>query len=85
MGEAGVTTALEIIQNHCPIEKRIWDVVLTIWMIGWVGTPAAFLIHLDWAVPAGLCLLFLPSAYVTCRSRLHRAGVLRCDWIVALR
>ena len=68
-----------------PVEKHAWDAVLTLWLTGWVGWPAAFLIHLGWAVVLCLLLLFLPGSYVRLRRRLHRAGVLRCDWMAALR
>jgi hypothetical protein len=68
-----------------PIEKHVWDAVLTFWMIGWVGGPASFLIHLRWALVVCLALLFLPGAYVALRRRLHRRRLLRCDWIAALR
>ena len=68
-----------------PLEKHAWDAVLTLWMMGWVGGPASFLIHVRWAAIVCLALLFLPGAYVSLRRRLHRAHLLRCDWIVALR
>ena len=67
-----------------PFEKHVWDIVLTFWLAGWVGAPAAFLIHAGWALVICAALLFLPSAYVAIRRRLHGAGVLRCDWIRAL-
>ncbi len=68
-----------------PVEKHVWDAVLTLWLMGWVGAPTAFLIHLGWAFATCLALLFLPGAYVALRRRLHRARLLRCDWMVALR
>ena len=68
-----------------PLEKHVWDTVLTLWMMGWVGGPTALLIHMRWAAIVCLALLFLPGAYVWLRRKLHRAHVLRCDWIVALR
>jgi hypothetical protein len=40
---------------------------------------------MPWAQITCLALLFLPQAYVAWRTRMHRAGRLRCDWIVALR
>ena len=67
-----------------PVEKCVWDAVLTLWLLGWVGTPAAFMLQLDWAVILGLGLLFLPGLYVAARRWLHRKHRLRCDWIVAL-
>ena len=67
-----------------PVEKHAWDMVLTFWLAGLVGLPSAYLIHARWAEAACLGLFFLPGAYVALRRRLHRAGVLRCDWTVAL-
>jgi len=70
--------------NRHPVEKAIWDGVLTVWLMGWVGAPTAFLIHLGWAEAACISVLFLPSLYVSARRKLHRRRWLRCDWIVAL-
>ena len=68
-----------------PLEKSMWDMVLTLWLMGWVGGPASLLLHIGWAQAGCLAALFLPSAYVTLRAYLHRHGRLRCDWIVAIR
>jgi hypothetical protein len=68
-----------------PVERNVWDAVLTIWLLGWVGAPAAFLLHAGWAEGACLSVLFLPNLYVSLRRRLHRMRRLRCDWINALR
>ena len=68
-----------------PVEKNVWDVVLIIWLVGWVGAPTAFMIDSGWAEGACLSVLFLPSIYVTLRRWLHRAKLVRCDWIGALR
>lgn len=70
---------------HRPVEKQVWDAVLTLWVMAWVGLPAAVLIDLPWAETAGVLLLFLPGRYVGLRTALHRVGRLRCDWLVALR
>ena len=37
-----------------------------------------------WGEAACLSVLFLPGLYVALRRRLHRARLLRCDWIGAL-
>jgi hypothetical protein len=79
--------ALKLWHSHHggrPLEKGAWDVVLTLWMMGWVGLPAALLLGAGWAEVACLAALFLPGSYVTWRARLHRRGRLRCDWIGAL-
>jgi hypothetical protein len=67
------------------LERGIWDMVLTLWLMGWVGGVAAAVLGLPWAVLTALALLVLPEAYVRWRARLHRAGRLRCDWISAIR
>jgi hypothetical protein len=68
-----------------PVEKHVWDIVLTLWLAGWVGVPSAFVTHARWAEVVCVALLFLPGAYVALRRRLHRSGVLRCDWSAALK
>ena len=68
-----------------PIEKILWDAVLTIWLVGCVGAPASFLLRAGWAEVACLSVLFLPGLYVALRRWLHRTRLLRCDLIVALR
>jgi hypothetical protein len=68
-----------------PLEKHIWDMVLTFWLAGLVGAPAALLIHAGWGLVACGGLLFLPGRYVAARRLLHSHGKLRCDWIGALR
>jgi hypothetical protein len=67
-----------------PLEGHVWNAVLTLWLVGWVGTPAAWLLQQDLLAAAGLVLLFLPGIYVATRRRLHRRHLLRCDWITAL-
>jgi hypothetical protein len=71
-------------RNH-PVEKNLWEVILTLWLAGGIGLPASFLLDEPWAAAASFALLFLPGLYVTLRIRLHRSGRLRCDWITALR
>ena len=68
-----------------PLEKHVWDTVLTLWVAAFVGTPAAVLVHARWGVAACALLYFLPGGYVAVRRRLARAGLVRCDWISALR
>jgi hypothetical protein len=71
-------------QDH-PTERNVWDVVLTLWMVGWIGGAASVLLLQPWAWVGCFALLFLPRAYVALRRRLHRLGRLRCDWITAIR
>lgn len=64
-----------------PVEYHVYDLVLTAWILGWAGAPAALL--LGETLPLFACgLLFLvPAFYVTIRWRLHVHGRLRCDWL----
>jgi hypothetical protein len=73
-------------QGHfCPIEKQVWDAVVTLWVSGWMAIPVVFLIGRPLLAGAGIVAWFLPGAYVVVRRRLHRAAWLRCDWITAVR
>lgn len=69
-----------------PLEYHTWDMVLTGWLMGCVGTPLALLLW-PWLLPLGLTLCMLPGLYVGWRRRLHLRGRLRCDWlcVIALR
>jgi hypothetical protein len=68
-----------------PMEKNTWDIVVTLWVSGWVGGAVALILGAALAEILCISLLFLPSTYVAWRAKLHRAGRLRCDWISALR
>lgn len=68
-----------------PVEYHAWDTVLTLWVMGWMGLPAALILHVAAAVVACIVLCFVPGGYVRLRRRLHRANRLRCDWLGSLR
>jgi hypothetical protein len=72
-------------RDRVPLEYHAWDVVLTLWVMGWMGVPPALLLHWGWAVLACLLLHLAPGGYVGLRRRLHRLGRLRCDWLPVLR
>lgn len=64
-----------------PVEYHAYDVVLTAWVMGWMGAPAALLLG-DPVMLLGCVLAsLLPSLYVALRSRMHGRGQLRCDWL----
>jgi hypothetical protein len=67
------------------VEWQLWEAVLTLWLLGWAGIPAALLAGAAWMPLACMGLIALPSAYVLLRSRLHRQRRLRCDWLVLIR
>lgn len=68
-----------------PIENQLWDLVLTLWLVGWMGLLASLVLAQAWAIVLCIGLVALPNAYVELRKRLHSARRLRCDWIVVLR
>ncbi len=68
-----------------PLEKHAWDMVLTFWLAGCVGVAPALVVHAGWAEIVCFLLIFLPGTYVAVRRKLHRAGLVRCDWTAALR
>jgi len=72
-------------QHDHPLESHVWTAVLTLWLVGWVGTPTAWLAFGEVAALVVAVLVLAPRAYVGWRERLHRRGRLRCDWIVVLR
>lgn len=67
-----------------PVELCAWDLVLMSWLIGWMGTPVFMLIDAFDLLPLSLAGFLLPSLYAAWRTRLHRMGRLRCDWLTAL-
>jgi hypothetical protein len=66
-----------------PIEYHIWDAMLTVWVMGWVGLLPAYAFDSLWALP--LCVLGMaaPGLYVGWRLRAHREHKLRCYWMLA--
>lgn len=63
------------------VEQGVWDVVLTCWLLGWVGIPVATLLSPYAGLAACALLACSPELYLGLRKRLHRRGVLRCDWL----
>ena len=62
-----------------PLEYQVWDTVLTLWVLGWVGWLPAFALDVYLAYP--LCLLGMatPQLYVSWRASAHARGRLRCE------
>jgi len=71
-------------QRH-PVELFVWNLVLTGWVLGWMGVPGSLLAHQWAALPLCLVAFTSPQWYAGARKRLHRRGRLRCDWLTALR
>ena len=64
-----------------PVEYHLFDAVLTLWVMGWVGWLPAYAFDYLWTVPLCMFGMALPTLYVTWRMKAHRAQKLRCDWI----
>jgi len=64
-----------------PIEYHLWDLMLTLWVMGWVGWLPAYALDKMWTLP--LCALGIaaPSLYAMWRLKAHRARKVRCDWL----
>jgi hypothetical protein len=62
-----------------PLEYHAWDIMLTLWMMGWVGTLPA-LIFSEWLLLACALGMSAPNLYVHYRVLAHRRHTLRCDW-----
>ena len=66
-----------------PVEYHLWDGVLTLWLMGWVGWLPAFAFGQLWVTPLCVLGMLAPGGYVAWRRRAHRARRLRCDWVAA--
>ena len=68
-------------REGCPVEKAVWDAVVMLWLMGWIGWIPAFAFEAPWVFPLCLLGIFAPQLYVDFRSRIHRMHRLRCDWL----
>ncbi len=64
-----------------PVECQIWEAVLTLWMMGWMGWLPAYTFEAPWAYPLCLLGVLAPRLYVRLRARAHEMQRLRCDWL----
>lgn len=71
-------------RQESPAEYHAWDAVLTVWLMGWMGVPAALLLWQPGCVCLCVAAFFAPPIYARLRTHLHRQGRLRCDWIGVL-
>jgi hypothetical protein len=68
-----------------PIEYHACDAVLTLWLMGWMGAPAFFMLDDPWAVLGCVALFFAPRGYLNLRRKLHERQRVRCDWLEVVR
>lgn len=71
-------------RDDAPIEYHAWDLILTLWVLGWMAPAPAIALDLTALLPLCVALFLAPRAYVALRRRLHERGRLRCDWLLAL-
>lgn len=64
-----------------PMECEVWNTVLTVWLMGWIGFLPALTFDTPWALPLCLIGVLAPQLYVRARARAHESGRLRCDWL----
>lgn len=67
-------------EDH-PVEYHLWDTMLTLWMLGWMGMLPAMVLDAQWTLPLCLSSMLAPNFYVFWRQRAHAAQRLRCDWL----
>lgn len=71
--------------NRHPVELQVADLVLMLWVLGWIGMVVAATLHEPVALLGCGGLAMTPRGYVALRRSLHRRRVLRCDWIEIAR
>ena len=64
-----------------PLEYQLWDMMLTLWLMGWIGWIPAFAFGALWAAPLCAVAMSAPTIYASWRARAHQARRLRCDWV----
>ncbi|MFC6284561.1 MULTISPECIES: hypothetical protein [Polaromonas] len=64
-----------------PVERQLWEAVMTVWVMGWTGWVPAYVFEASWAYPLCLLGICMPRLYVHWRAHAHDSGRLRCDWL----
>ena len=64
-----------------PLEYKLWDTVLILWVMGRVGWLPAFALDTPWAYPLCLLAMLAPNFYAMARAKAHRLQRVRCDWL----
>jgi hypothetical protein len=69
-------------RDRQPLEYHAWDLMLMLWVAGWVGWIPAFTFGALWAAPLLVAAMSAPTLYVHWRRHAHKARWLRCDWLL---
>lgn len=64
-----------------PLECELWDAVITVWLMGWVGCLPMVVLDALWVAPLCVLGMLTPQLYVGWRARAHVRQKLRCDWL----
>jgi hypothetical protein len=72
-------------QEGHAVEFTLCDLVLGAWIFGWILLLPLFVLHQEPLLPASLLLILAPEVYCGLRRVMHRRGMLRCDWLDAIR
>ena len=72
--------------NQLPhsLEGVVWNIIVTAWLMGWIGWLPSWVFNAVWAYPLCLVAMLLPQSYVYARTQAHSAGIVRCDWLHVL-
>ena len=72
-------------RDRHPLEFHLWDLMLTLWIMGWVAMPVSLVLGFPVGAALALFGIVSPGAYVALRRHLHGRQQLRCDWLAASR
>jgi len=72
-------------QAEHSVEYQVWEVVLTLWVMGWIAWLPAYVLDAFWAFPLCLLGILMPRLYVQCRAQAHEKLHIRCDWLDLVR
>jgi hypothetical protein len=64
-----------------PLELHLFDAVLTVWVMGWVGLLPTVALQNLYLLPVCFLATQTPELYRRWRAHLHRQERLRCDWL----
>jgi hypothetical protein len=67
------------------VEFTLCDLVLGAWVFGWMLLLPLLALDQEVLLPASLLLILMPEIYCGLRRLMHQRGLLRCDWLDAIR
>lgn len=67
-----------------PVERQVWDAVMTLWVMGWLAWLPAWIFGAIWIYPLCAIGLLAPKIYIRLRIVAQRGGRLRCEWLQLL-